>query len=198
MLGPLFLLIAGVSGSWAADYELLLEDPDIVSPCTEPAPGSLHFADLFNMDDFVFQQDADIIRLNGNLTSIWDVQPTDRISARFSTMHFERGNWEPTVFSVFTPDFCSMMFDEERYWFKYWTSFISNREEIEEKCIRTRGTVLVHIPFDFRLFIRNISAPNIKGRYKLVSVFEAFDENDIRRQNSICFEIRGEVDKVKK
>lgn len=54
-------------------------------------------------------------------------------------MHFNRGTWEPTVFSVATPDFCSVMFDEDQYWYKYWTKHILNREEVEQKCLRTPG-----------------------------------------------------------
>lgn len=54
-------------------------------------------------------------------------------------MHFNRGTWEPTVFSVATPDFCSVMFDEDQYWYKYWTKHILNREEAEKNCLRVPG-----------------------------------------------------------
>jgi len=54
-------------------------------------------------------------------------------------MHYNRGSWEPTVFSMATPDFCASMFDENQSWFKYWTKHISNRDEVMEKCFKTRG-----------------------------------------------------------
>jgi len=54
-------------------------------------------------------------------------------------MHYNRGSWEPTLFSLATPDFCAAMFDENQSWFKYWTKYISNREEVQEKCFKTRG-----------------------------------------------------------
>ncbi|XP_017031056.1 uncharacterized protein [Drosophila kikkawai] len=198
MLRLVLLLFAGVTGSLAVDYELLLEDPDVFSRCTEPQPGALHFEDLFNKDDLELDQEAEIIHISGDLTTIWDVQPTDRISARFAVMHFERGSWEPTVFSLATGDFCSVMFERDSYWFKQWTSHISNRKEIQEKCLNTRGTTLVHDPFDFRLNLENITGPTFQGRYKVVCTFEAFDEKNIPRRNSICFEMRGEVKKLKK
>lgn len=80
MLGTLLLLIASVTGSWAADYELLLEDPDIFSPCTEPPPGSMNINKALKLDNLVLDQEGDIIHFSENITTDWDVQPSDRIS----------------------------------------------------------------------------------------------------------------------
>lgn len=74
------LFVFGFASSWAADYELLLEDSDIFSPCTEPPPGSIGFHDAFDIGDLVVDQDMDIIHLSESVTLIWDVEPTDRIS----------------------------------------------------------------------------------------------------------------------
>ncbi|XP_016978719.1 uncharacterized protein LOC108044273 [Drosophila rhopaloa] len=197
MLKTLLLLVVLVSGSWGADYELLLEDPDIFAPCTEGPPGSVGFHDAFNIKDLVLNQDADIIHISENLTTIWDVQPTDRISARFALWHYNRGNWEPTLFSIATPDFCSAIFDENQSWFKQWTRYISNRDEVQEKCLTTRGTVWMHNPFDLKLRLNNIRGATLQGRYKAVVTFEAVDERDVPRKNTVCFEIRGEAEKIK-
>ncbi|EDW89110.1 uncharacterized protein LOC6528345 [Drosophila yakuba] len=192
----LMVLILGFASSWAADYELLLEDPDIFSPCTEPPPGSIGFLDAFDIGNLVLDQDADIIHLSESITSNWDVEPTDRISARFALMHYNRGSWEPTIFSMATPDFCASMFDENQSWFKYWTKHISNRDEVMEKCFKTPGTVLNHNPFDLQLRLTDIRGATLRGRYKAVVTFEAVDERDVPRRNSICFEIRGEAEKI--
>ncbi|XP_017078188.1 uncharacterized protein LOC108112609 [Drosophila eugracilis] len=193
----LILLVFGMASCWAADYELILEDLDVFSPCTEPPPGSIGFLDAFNIDDLRLDQDSDIIHISENVTSTWDdVEPTDRISARFTVMHFDRGNWEPTLFSMATPDFCAAMFDENQSWFKYWTKYISNREEIKEKCFKTRGTVLSHDPFDLRLRLTDVRGASLQGRYKAVITFEAVDEKDVPRKNTICFEIRGDAEKI--
>ncbi|KAI8037260.1 hypothetical protein M5D96_010011 [Drosophila gunungcola] len=142
MLKTLLLLVVIVSSSWAADYELLLEDPDIFSPCTEPPPGSINFHEAFNIDNLVLNQDADIIHVSENITTNWDVDPNDRISARFALMHFNRGNWEPTLFTMVSQDFCAALFDESQSWFKQWTKHISNRDEVQKKCLKTRDIIM--------------------------------------------------------
>ncbi|XP_016958275.1 uncharacterized protein LOC108030100 [Drosophila biarmipes] len=197
MWRTLLLLIVIATSSWATDYELLLEDPDIFAPCTEGPPGSIGFNEAFNADNLEINQDADIIHVSENITATWDVESTDRISGRFSVMHYNRGSWEPTLFTMATPDFCAAMFDENLSWYKYWTQYISNPEEIKEKCFNTRGTVLMHKPFDLQLRLTDIRGTSLKGRYKIVCTFEAFDENDVPRKNTICFEIRGEAEKLK-
>ncbi|XP_041566785.1 uncharacterized protein LOC108145061 [Drosophila elegans] len=118
--------------------------------------------------------------------------------ARFALMHFNRGNWEPTLFTLVSQDFCAALFDEGQSWFKQWTKHISNRDEVQKKCLKTRGTVWMHNPFDLQLRLYDIRGANLQGRYKAVVTFEAFDERDVPRKNSICFEIRGEAEKIKK
>ncbi|KQS70985.1 uncharacterized protein Dere_GG10786, isoform B [Drosophila erecta] len=115
------LLLYGVASSWATDYELLLEDPDIFSTCSEGPPGSINIRQAMNFDDLVVDQEADTLHLSGNVTVIWDVQPTDRITAKLDFFHYNRGSWEPTIFGMATQNFCSIMYDKHQYWYKYWT-----------------------------------------------------------------------------
>ncbi|XP_017078190.1 uncharacterized protein LOC108112610 [Drosophila eugracilis] len=192
----LMVLIFAVTSSWAADYELLLEDPDVLSPCTDGPPGSINARQAVNFDDVTIEQDSDTIHLSGNATLTWDVQPTDRITARLDFLHFNRGTWEPTVFSMSTQDFCAIMYDQTQYWYKYWTGFITNRHEVEKKCLKAPGTVLVHEPFDIRLKIDNVRGPTLRGRHKMVIVLHALDERNVPRPNPICVEIIGELVKL--
>ncbi|XP_017050264.1 uncharacterized protein LOC108094281 [Drosophila ficusphila] len=196
MLSIPLLLVVILASSWAADYELLLEDPDVFAPCTEPPPGSIGIDEAFNLDGLSFNQDSEIIHISENITTMWDVQPDDRVSARFVVLRFNRGSWEPTLFSMVSPNFCKDMFDENQSWFKYWTVHFANREEIKEKCFTTRGTVINHKPFDLQLRLMGVRGPTLQGRYKAVITFEAYDERDVPRKNSICFEIRGEAEKI--
>jgi len=135
-----------------------------------------------------------------------------------SVLHYNRGSWEPTVFNSYTPDFCATMFDPNQYWFKYWFKNFENREEIQEKCLATPGvsivifalihktfpsglsfqTVLMYNPFTVVPQINNVMGPSLKGRYKVIFLFEAFNEKDERRPSSVCFEITGEAEKIKK
>lgn len=79
MLGTLLMLVFGVTWSWAVDYELLIEDPDIFSICTEGPPGSITVPEALNFDDLSINMDSDTIHVAGNATVRWEVEPTDRI-----------------------------------------------------------------------------------------------------------------------
>jgi len=47
------------------------------------------------------------------------------------------------------------------------------------------------------LRLNNINGASFRGRYKAVFHIEAFDEHNKRRPTSLCFEFRGEVERVK-
>ncbi|XP_017031057.1 uncharacterized protein CheB42b [Drosophila kikkawai] len=191
MLGTLSLLVIfGVTRSWAVDYEMLIEDPDIYSRCTEGPPDSITVQEAFDLDDLTIAMESDILHVSGNVTAKWEVHPTDRIVARVDILHFNRGTWDPTVFSMVTQDFCSVMYDRNQYWFKYWTTYVTNRHEVVHQCLST-GTILVHEPFDVRLKMMNYRGPELRGRYKMMITLKAFDKN-LPRPSSICTEIRGE------
>ncbi|EDV36820.2 uncharacterized protein Dana_GF11760 [Drosophila ananassae] len=190
------VIIVGVSSCWAADYELVLENPDIFSPCTEGPPGSIEVPQALDLDQLEIIHDGDTLHVSGNATVKWDVNPKDRITGKLEVFHFSRGSWEPTVFSMVSQDFCTIMYDRNQYWYKMWTAYISNRADVEKKCINTPGTVLVHEPFDLNLRVQNIRGPTLRGRHKLVIVFNALDERNIPRASPICCEIRGEFIKI--
>ncbi|XP_052851849.1 uncharacterized protein LOC128261934 [Drosophila gunungcola] len=191
------ILSVVVTSNWATDYNLLPEDPDLYVPCTDGPPGSFGLSEAVDMTNIVIDQDPDGIHISGNCTVVWNIPLTDRIAARMVVMHYDRGTWEPTVFSIHTPNICQVMFDEDQYWFKNWFKHFANREEISEKCLGTKGTVLVYNPFTVRPRLENIHGPIFNGRYKAVVTFEPYDENNIKRPSSLCFEIRGEAERIK-
>lgn len=82
MLKVYCILVASLAGIWAADYEMILEDPDIFSPCTEPPPGSVGVKGLLNLDNLVTSQDSETIHISENVSTTWEVEPTDRISVK--------------------------------------------------------------------------------------------------------------------
>lgn len=79
MLGTLLMLVVGVTLSWAVDYELLVEDPDIFSQCTEGPPGAITIKEAFNFDDLSIVMDSDTIHVSGNATVKWESEPGDRL-----------------------------------------------------------------------------------------------------------------------
>ncbi|XP_016984182.1 uncharacterized protein LOC108048180 [Drosophila rhopaloa] len=183
---------------WATDYDLHIEDPEVYSPCTDGPPGSISIPEAFDMTHMVFYQDEEGIHISGNYTVKWDLPRTDRISATFKVMYFNRGSWEPTILSQVTTNLCAVMFDKNQYWYKYWFQHIVNKEDLKKNCITTKDSVAVLNPFIMLLRLNNINGTSFRGRYKVVFLLEAFDEKNKRRPTSVCFEFRGEVEKVKK
>ncbi|XP_044249587.1 uncharacterized protein [Drosophila takahashii] len=190
-------ILAAVTNIWATDYNAIIEDPTIYTPCENGPPGSVFIHDAFNMDNMKLDLEEDGIHVSGNATVKWNFDPTDRILSRFSVMQFNRGSWEPTVYNVNNPDFCATMFDKDQYTYKYWWKYVRNREEIQEKCIKIKDTVLEFDPFIMVLQLNNIRGVDLRGRYKAVVSYEAFDKNNVRRPTSLCFEIKSELEKIK-
>jgi len=58
-------------------------------------------------------------------------------------------------------------------------------------------TVLVYNPFVVVPRLNNVLGPTLKGRYKVVFLFEAFNEQDEPQPSSVCFEITGDAEKIK-
>ncbi|XP_016984183.1 uncharacterized protein LOC108048181 [Drosophila rhopaloa] len=197
MIRVFLILAVIVTSTWATDYLLLPEDADLYVPCTDGPPGSVNLPEAFDMRNIKIDQDGEDIHLTGNCTSVWSVPPTDRIDARITVMRFDRGTWQPTVLNIHTSNLCSVMFDKNQYWYKFWFKSFSNREEMREKCIGTKGTVLTYNNFTVKPRLNNVIGPTLHGRYKAVITFEPFDENNIKRPLSVCFEVRGYIEKIK-
>ncbi|XP_017082370.2 uncharacterized protein LOC108115445 [Drosophila eugracilis] len=198
MIRFIWILTSLINSSWATDYTLVLEDSDLYAECTEGPPGSIGLREAFDMSNIVTDLEEDGLHLSGNCTTVWDIPRTDRIAARMMVMQFERGTWTPTVFSLYAYDFCAVMFDPNQLWFKYWFKYFANREEIKEKCVGTKDTVMVYNPFILKLYLENVIGSTFRGLFKAVVTFEPFDENNIKRPFSLCFEVRGTAEKVDK
>ncbi|EDV54508.1 uncharacterized protein LOC6548262 [Drosophila erecta] len=197
MFAILLILILGSTDILATDYILRVEDPDIYTTCKEAPPGTIGLNEAFDVSDMTVEMDEEGIHVSGNITTTWSLPRTNRISVKMSVLHFNRGNWEPTVFNSLTPDFCNAMFNTNLFWYKYWFKNFENREEIQEKCLATQGTVLVYNSFVVVPRLNNVMGPPLKGRYKVVFLFETFNEYDERQPISVCFEISGEAEKIK-
>ncbi|XP_017043693.1 uncharacterized protein LOC108089807 [Drosophila ficusphila] len=197
MFTILGILILCVTKIWATDYVLRVEDSDVYTPCTEGPPGSISINEAFDVSEMVVDMDEEGLHVSGNITTLWDFPRTDRISVRVYVLYFNRGTWEPTLFSTYTPDFCAVMFDPNIFWFKYWFKNFINQDEIQEMCLTTKGTVMRYNSFLVEPRINNVLGPPLKGRYKVVFTIELFDENNQRRPTSVCFEVTGEAEKVR-
>lgn len=43
------------------------------------------------------------------------------------------------MYGIVDKDVCKSMYDEDQFWYKYWTKFITNKDEVQSKCLNTLG-----------------------------------------------------------
>ncbi|KAH8345557.1 hypothetical protein KR084_008963, partial [Drosophila pseudotakahashii] len=190
----LLILFLAASENRATDYVLELEE--LFSPCINGPVGSIPLNEAFNVENLQYEIEPDGIHVSGNVTTVWNFAPTDRLAGRINVFKYNRGTWEPTLFNLAVRNLCTVFFDKNSYWYKWWFQYIVNQEEIKKNCITTKDTVLVHNPFVVKLGLEGIFGPPLQGRYKAVDNYEVFDKNNVRRPKSLCFEVRGRVEKI--
>lgn len=57
---------------------------------------------------------------------------------RFEFQKFQRGTWQPTVFTVIRKDFCSVIFTETEVWYDAITSKVVPEDR---HCINEKGVI---------------------------------------------------------
>ncbi|XP_017837798.1 uncharacterized protein LOC108596493 [Drosophila busckii] len=198
MWSTLWLLLSSslLAQVLAADYEMILEDSDVFEDCTDAPPGAVNIHGLMDLSDITMHLDGYKVRVEGTARTNWNIQPGDRIAGGITIMKFNRGLWEPTLLNIATQDFCKMMYNPNEYWYKYWTRFVTNAADVKDKCLSNPGTIMEHEPFDLEMRLYNMRGPILQGRYKLVATLEAFDKENHRRPESVCFEIRGDFEQI--
>ncbi|XP_075167572.1 uncharacterized protein LOC142239671 [Haematobia irritans] len=174
-------------------YEFAFDNEDLFEKCPD-VPGTKGLHDLFNLDQMEFKYDDGQITVSGNVTIVWkDVQPTDRITAKFELFKFFRGKWQLTPYTVFTSDWCDSLFDETTLWYEIWTQNIVEEDRI---CVNNHGHTYHHKTFKAAFVLDFYS--NLEGRYKCVIQVQAFDgANRARSSQPLCIQVVGEFFKVK-
>lgn len=93
--------------------------------------------------------------VSGNATTIWNIQPTDRIkvipeifhyaSRKYSCltfkgtasiMRFDRGSWVATPYSVNVLNLCPILHVKNDFWYAAWIKHVVNAEQIQNKCLQ--------------------------------------------------------------
>ncbi|XP_050745375.1 uncharacterized protein LOC108024301 isoform X2 [Drosophila biarmipes] len=139
--------------------------------------------------------DSDGVTVSGNTTLVWDIELSDLVQLSIKLLYFDRGSWMPTVFSLVSKDFCKFMYDKNQIWYKIWTRHITN--DIKDKCVNVPGAKIMLETYMLSL-TASTTGPLRLGRYKANVMFQAFDIHGRERPTRICFEILGDVFKVKK
>ncbi|XP_061393609.1 uncharacterized protein LOC133329130 [Musca vetustissima] len=167
----------------AARYEFLVDSDDIFEKCPNiPNTNGIH--DLFDIKNISIKLNDGLVDIEGSGVCKWEgIEPTDRIMFRGEFFKFQRGAWQPTLFSSYTSDFCARQFDPVSVWYDVWTRHIP---EDERKCLNNYG----HIYHLTKFTINTIYEfnTNVEGRYKVVSRFEAYDSANRKRSQEICYQ----------
>ncbi|XP_016967690.1 uncharacterized protein LOC108036209 [Drosophila biarmipes] len=193
----LLFLLECIKNSMEAKYEFVMEDENIFTACTDEAPETLDIKGLFDFSNNTFDMNESGVTLSGNKTVIWDIQPSDRVELAASILYFDRGTWQPTTLNLKVKDFCKAMFDKNQLWYDAYSKHIINTAEIKEKCFRVKGAVIMLETYSVD-FIMSTGFPLKNGRYTIRFRYTAFDANEVKRPNEICFEIKGVFNKLNK
>ncbi|XP_075168370.1 uncharacterized protein LOC142240558 [Haematobia irritans] len=177
----------------AGRYQFIYSNEYVYDRCENAPPGAKGIENLVDLSNLHMEYIDGNIQVNGNATCVWkDVLPTDRIEWRVQVYKFIRGTWQPTVLSVYMPNFCDSITDKNSITYQVWAKHIF---EEDQKCLNNYGHTYRHHPFEVDMVYE--FGTNMEGRYKIVDTFTAYDGYNIQRPNKICFEHIGEFIKVK-
>ncbi|XP_037819213.1 uncharacterized protein LOC119608736 [Lucilia sericata] len=149
------------------NYEFEFINEGIFSPCENYPNNYLdQLFDVTNLD--IAQTEDGSLILNGYITLKTTVEKPLPVS--FELFKFERGKWQPTVYSMKRGDACTSFFNKAEVWFPY----LENTPAEELKCPFTAGQ---RIDFDIKK-PTYVSLPirNGEGEYKIHG--KAGSEND--------------------
>ncbi|KAH8312446.1 hypothetical protein KR044_010772, partial [Drosophila immigrans] len=194
----LLLVAAGMLGSSQPyNYSIEFEDYEIFSECRNQPDGVLGINGLADFTELTIdsQTQMDKLKISGNATLKWDIQQTDRVQIKLTLLKYYRQEWRPTIYEIFSPNFCSILFDENQYWYKSWGQYITNIKDVKDKCINVPGTKFIHKPFSWDLSIVS-AVPNMDGEHKILIELSAFGHLNIKRPTSICYEMKVNIVKM--
>lgn len=43
------------------------------------------------------------------------------------------------MYGIADTDLCKSLYGEDQFWYKYWTKFIKNNDDVQSKCLNTLG-----------------------------------------------------------
>ncbi|KAH8378275.1 hypothetical protein KR093_010486 [Drosophila rubida] len=180
----------------AIRYRFDAENDEIFTRCPNKPSNIRTITDIFDFSEFNIKDNGGKFILSGKLTSLWNYDPTDTLHGSIIAFRYERREWVSTVLSIFFNDMCVDLYNEQKYWYKFWTKFVVNLEDVKSKCL-INGTTFIHEPFQLN-FGSDVPIMVPEGRYKVVIVFKLFDKERNERNTSICTEIIGELTKAKR
>uniref|UniRef100_A0A1B0C506 Uncharacterized protein n=1 Tax=Glossina palpalis gambiensis TaxID=67801 RepID=A0A1B0C506_9MUSC len=173
----------------AATYRFVPEYPEIFVDCTDK-PGTVGMDHFIDPSEWSVYYDDEGIHFGGTGTVNWDVKKTDRMMMDAELQKFFRGGWTQTPFSVRVLDFCKEMKNNRSYVYEVWSGHLFPEDlQCYEKGVKYR-----HNPFTVKVDVEALV--NMEGRYKFVTFFRAYDEENRLRPEVVCVEVPGDIIKV--
>ncbi|XP_062135570.1 uncharacterized protein LOC133845197 [Drosophila sulfurigaster albostrigata] len=185
----LAVVVGIVSFTKAHRYLAEYEDDELFSDCPNQPENVLNIHGLANLTELTFTRQQDNFHVSGNFTLLWNIEKTDRVQGTFVIFKYDRREWVPTLYTIKCNDFCPILFDKNQYWYSLWTKYITNIDEIKNKCLNVPGTKIIQEDFDMHIEIAN-AMDNMEGEHKIRVELQAFDQSNRMRPTSICYEVK--------
>lgn len=110
---PLCSLIIYVGACVAYKYTVSVNDD--MGPCDNGKPYVDKYVDMTHV---VFTKtDDDILIIDGNLTTLVDLTPRERLSILASYFRKDRGLWKKLPMNQVIPDLCTVLFSPLEIWY---------------------------------------------------------------------------------
>uniref|UniRef100_A0A1B0GFR3 Uncharacterized protein n=1 Tax=Glossina morsitans morsitans TaxID=37546 RepID=A0A1B0GFR3_GLOMM len=170
-------------------YRFIPEYPELYVDCTDQ-PGTFGIDHFIDQSEWIAFYDDEGVHVEGTVKIIWDIKNTDRMTMNAELQKKFRGGWQRTPFSVRILDFCKEMSDSRSYVYETWTRYIIPED------LQCLGKGVKYRQNPFTVKVEDQALTNMKGRYKVVLFFRAYDEHNRLRPEVICVEVPGEVIKV--
>ncbi|XP_005187384.1 uncharacterized protein LOC101891662 [Musca domestica] len=144
-----------VSGQFNYCIEFL--EPMVFAKCDDQPDHFLYKA--VDISDLSFQhsREGDLI-VKGPIKFITTLP--ENLPVTIETYKKERGEWQPTLFTLKREDVCISLFDERELWSTYW----ENTPKEQKTCPFSKGQIL-DMDFSEQISL-NIPMPNVDGEYK--------------------------------
>lgn len=128
-------------------------------------------------------------------------------------MRFDRGSWLLSQYSINVPDLCLVLYTKNDFWYEAWIKHVINAEQIKNKCFNlgvrwsklcqdiSRKFPFIYLQTKFVLETYPLQLTfhsqdsSHEGLYKSQMKFQAIGPSYKVRPTSICFEIKGELER---
>ncbi|KAH8404613.1 hypothetical protein KR215_004941 [Drosophila sulfurigaster] len=196
-----------ISFSNTFKYQAIPENEDIFTDCKDQPNGVYGIGHFLDFSEITYETVGQSVIWKGISRSLWDIKSKDRIQFELRILEYAWGDWQPTLYSMKVPDFCSKMYDTDQYW--YW-----NLEDVKDKClmpgvncniaiINRSINMFLLLTFQTKFENGNCNMTVVfesyllmYGRYKGEAKFTAFDEFNKPRPIKICFEARFKLHRL--